>query len=83
MQHNYALVYDGKDWNLPQRDGILVCRHKPTRFARKEKLINHKIELLSDKFYEMIDTLSEVTIRKFTRFLDEQDVVPGTGRIIL
>jgi hypothetical protein len=64
MQNNYVLVFAlccGQDWNLRERNGIL------------EKLINHKIDLLSDKFYDLIDTLDETTIKKFKRFLDQQD----------
>ena len=59
MRDKYALVYDGENWQLRDREMIL------------KELIDDKTDILSLKFEEMIKTLDEFTIRKFTRFLDE------------
>lgn len=61
MRDKYALVYDGKDWQLREREMIL------------KELIDDKTDILSCKFDEMIEKLDEFTIRKFRRFLDESD----------
>ena len=42
MQNNYAIVYDGNDWKLKERDDIL------------QQLIDDKTEILSDKFDELL-----------------------------
>jgi hypothetical protein len=61
MQTNYALVYDGEDWKLKERDEIL------------QQLIDEKTEILSLKFDEILNKLDEPTIRKFRRFLEQSD----------
>ena len=61
MRDKYALVYDGENWQLRDREMIL------------KELIDDKTDVLSIKFEEMIATLDEFTIRKFQRFLDEGD----------
>jgi hypothetical protein len=61
IQTNYALVYDGDDWKLKERDDVL------------RQLIDDKTAILSDKFDELLASLDEPTVRKFRRFLDESD----------
>jgi hypothetical protein len=61
IQTNYALVYDGDDWKLKERDDVL------------RQLIDDKKAILSDKFDELLASLDEPTVRKFRRFLDESD----------
>ena len=61
MRDKYALVFDGENWQLRDREMVL------------KELIDDKTEVLSLKFEEMIQTLDEFTIRKFQRFLDEGD----------
>ena len=60
-QTNYALVYDGDDWKLKERDGVL------------QQLMDDKTSILSDKFDELLMHLDEPTVRKFQRFLDQSD----------
>jgi len=61
IQTNYALVYDGVDWKLWERDGVL------------QQLIDDKTAILSERFDELLVRLDEATIRKFQRFLDQKD----------
>jgi len=61
IQTNYALVFDGIDWKLKERDGVL------------QQLVDDKTAVLSDKFDELLVKLDEPTIRKFQRFLDQKD----------
>jgi uncharacterized C2H2 Zn-finger protein len=61
IQTNYALVYDGEDWKLKERDDVL------------QQLIDDKTAILSDKFDELLTKLDEPTVRKFRRFLNESD----------
>jgi len=61
IQTNYALVYDGIDWKLKERDGVL------------QQLVDDKTAVLSDKFDELLVKLDDATIRKFQRFLDQKD----------
>lgn len=61
IQTNYALVYDGNNWKLMERDGIL------------QQLVDDKTEILSEKFYKLVTDLDESTVRKFQRFLDHND----------
>jgi len=61
IQTNYALVFDGNDWKLKERDNIL------------QQLIDDKTAILSDKFDEMLVNLDGPTIKKFQRFLDQKD----------
>lgn len=61
MRDKYALVYDGNNWQLRDRETIM------------KELIDDKTQILSLKFDEMIKDLDEFTIRKFSRFLDESD----------
>ena len=61
IQTIYALVYDGFDWKLKERDGIL------------QQLVDDKSEILSIKFDQLLEVLDEPTTRKFQRFLDQKD----------
>ena len=61
MQNNYVLVYDGVDWNLKERNDIL------------QQLTEDKIDILSEKFDELVERLDEPTIKKFRRFLNQKD----------
>jgi hypothetical protein len=61
MQTNYAIVYDGEDWKLKERDSVL------------QQLVDDKTGILSVKFDELLDGLDEPTVRKFRRFIDESD----------
>lgn len=61
MQNNYALIYDGNDWKLKERDSIL------------QQLIDEKTDILSEKFDELFVKLDDTTIKKFQRFLDYKD----------
>jgi hypothetical protein len=69
MQTNYALVFDGDDWKLKERDDIL------------QQLIDEKTEILSVKFNELVAKLDEHTIRKFQRFLNQSDEGDVISRI--
>jgi uncharacterized C2H2 Zn-finger protein len=61
MQTNYAIVYDGEDWKLKERDSVL------------QQLVDDKTGILSVKFDELLDSLDEPTVRKFRRFIDQSD----------
>jgi hypothetical protein len=61
MQTNYAIVYDGEDWKLKERDSVL------------QQLVDDKTGILSVKFDELLDRLDEPTVRKFRRFIDQSD----------
>jgi DNA-directed RNA polymerase subunit RPC12/RpoP len=61
MQTNYAIVYDGEDWKLKERDDVL------------QQLVDDKTGILSIKFDELLGGLDEPTIRKFKRFIDQSD----------
>ena len=61
IQTNYAIVYDGKDWKLKERDNVL------------QQLVDDKTAILSDKFDDLLTNLDEPTVRKFQRFLDQND----------
>ena len=61
IQTNYALVYDGIDWKLKERDNVL------------QQLVDDKTAILSDKFDELLVKLDDATVRKFQRFLDQKD----------
>jgi hypothetical protein len=61
IQTNYALVYDGDDWKLKERDDVL------------RQLIDDLTAILSDKFDELSATLDEHTIKKFKRFLGQKN----------
>ena len=57
IQTNYVLVYDGIDWKLMERDGVL------------QQLVDDKSEILSDKFDELLTQLDEPTVRNSSVFL--------------
>ena len=61
IRTNYVLIYDGIDWKLKERDDIL------------QQLMDDKTAILSDKFEELLTDLDEASIKKFQRFLDNQD----------
>ena len=57
----HIIVFDGDNWQLRHRDEIL------------RDLIDDKTEMLSCKFNELEDKISEATKRKFERFIEESD----------
>ena len=61
IRTNYVLIYDGEDWKLKERDDIL------------QQLMEDKTEILTGKFDELLTHLDEASIKKFQRFLDNQD----------
>ena len=61
IRTNYVLIYDGIDWKLKEKDDIL------------QQLMDDKTAILSDKFDELLTELDEPSIKKFQRFLDNQD----------
>lgn len=61
MRDNYVLVYDGEKWKLAEKDVII------------DDMMDTKNCILSDKFDELIDGLSDKTKTRFKRFLDESD----------
>jgi len=61
MRDNYVLIYDGKDWQLRERENVL------------QEMVDNKTEILNEKFEELVERLDESTIRKFRRFLDQKD----------
>jgi uncharacterized C2H2 Zn-finger protein len=61
MRDKYALVYNGKEWQLQERDDVL------------QDMVDNKGEILQQKFNEMVDGLDEFTVRKFGRFLEQRD----------
>ena len=61
MRDNYVLIYDGKDWQLRERENIL------------QEMVDNKTDILNNKFDELVDNLDEPTVRKFRRFLDQKD----------
>jgi hypothetical protein len=61
MRDNHALVYDGKEWQLQERDNVL------------QDMIDNKTEILHQKFDQIVNDLDEFTVRKFRRFLNESD----------
>lgn len=61
MRNNYVLVYDGNEWQLKEREDVL------------QDMVYIKTDILSDKFDELLESLSEPIKRKFNRFLENKD----------
>lgn len=61
ISNSYVLVYDGNEWQLKERDDVL------------QDMVYIKTDILSDKFDELLESLSEPIKRKFNRFLDNKD----------
>ena len=61
MRDNYVLIYDGKKWQLRERENVL------------QDMVYSKTDILNEKFEELVDRLDEPTVRKFRRFLNQKD----------
>ena len=61
MRDKHIIVFDGEDWQLRHREDIL------------KDLIDDKTAMLSCKFDELEEKISEPTKRKFERFIDNSD----------
>ena len=61
MRDNYVMIYDGNKWKLNDRSEII------------NQLLDEKKYYLFEKFDDLIDSLNDFTIKKFRRFLDQQD----------
>lgn len=68
-QDKYAIIYDGNIWKLQYRDEIL------------QQLYEYKMDILSNKFDELIGSLCEDTIKKFKRFLEYSEEDTTTNNI--
>jgi uncharacterized C2H2 Zn-finger protein len=67
FKNNFAMVFDGDDWGLRDRDTII------------DQLNDEKTEFICGKFHELMEAgeLSESTIKKLKRFLNEKDEDPA------
>jgi len=61
MRNSFIMIYDGKKWNLKNRNEVL------------DDLISNKTDYLIEQFDEFKDVLDESTLKKFGRFLNDQD----------
>ena len=62
LRDNYAMLFDGNNWVLSNRKEII------------DDMYDSKRDILSDKFDEILENLPDHAIKKFKRFLhDEQD----------
>jgi hypothetical protein len=61
LRDNHVLVYNGTEWQLRERDDVLL------------DMVYIKSDILTAKFDELVDRLDEVTIKKFRRFLEQKD----------
>ena len=61
MRDNYVMVYDGQKWKLSDRTNTI------------NQLMEDKTFYLVEKFEELIKSLNPITIKKFRRFLNQQD----------
>jgi hypothetical protein len=70
-RNNMAMIFDGDDWGLRDRDDAL------------DQLKNEKAEFLAGKFNELLKAgeLSEATIKKMRRFIKEKDEDPADTNI--
>jgi hypothetical protein len=71
FKNSFAMVFDGGDWCLRDRDDIIG------------QLKDDKTEFISGKFAELLEAgeLSEATIKKLKRFLAEKDEDPADTNI--
>jgi hypothetical protein len=67
FKNNFAMVFDGDDWGLRDRDSII------------DQLDDEKTEFICGKFHELLEAgeLSASTIKKLKRFLNEKDEEPA------
>ena len=61
MKDLYAMIFDGKQWNLKEKEEIV------------NQLFDDKELFLQDKYKEYFDNLDEITKKKFKRFLEQTD----------
>ena len=61
MRDQYVMVYNGKKWNLEERNPVI------------EQIFTDKRDFLIEKYEELKSELPPHTIRKFDRFLRDQD----------
>ena len=61
MRDNYAMIFDGKKWRLNDRTEVI------------DQLMDDKKFYLLEKFDELIEYLDEPTIKKFKRYIEQQD----------
>jgi DNA-directed RNA polymerase subunit RPC12/RpoP len=66
LKNDYVTIFNGGDWTLKKKDDIL------------DTIIDNTNGYLAEKFDEFIkaNSLDEATIRKYQRYLDEQDDAP-------
>jgi len=63
MQNNYAMTFDGFDWNLSNRKFVIDQLYEDKRIFLEEKY---------DQFYSILDAIAQ---RRFKRYLDSDEVV--------
>jgi hypothetical protein len=61
MRDNYVLIYDGKEWQLKDRDLII------------NDMLDNGSFILEEKFEKLLNQLDEFTVKKFRRFLSLKD----------
>jgi len=61
MRDIYAMIFDGSNWNLSNKKDVI------------DQLFEEKKFFLETKYYKILESLDDITKRKFSRFLDEQD----------
>ena len=61
MRDNYVMVFDGYKWELRDRTYII------------DEIYQTNMDILTDKFDEILDSLSHFAIRKFNRFLNDKE----------
>jgi hypothetical protein len=61
IRNKYIMVYDGNSWILKEQDNTI------------SELYDDKKDFLIEKFDVLVDKLSDKTIKKFKRFLDNEE----------
>lgn len=61
MKDLYAMIFDGEQWSLKEKEEII------------NQLFDDKESFLEDKYNEYFDKLDEITKKKFKRFLEQTD----------
>ena len=61
MKDLYAMIFDGKRWNLKEKEEII------------NQLFDDKESFLEEKYQEYFDNLDEITKKKFKRFLEHSN----------
>ena len=69
MRDNHVCIFDGETWILKDKDEII------------QQLIDVKSDILENKFNELEDKLSEDTVTKFKRFLENKDLERVSNKI--